>query len=418
MAGKSVHKWAFKPGMRAGAYSWMSSAKAIERLKSASSEIRAVVRTDPTSAAEGVIALAQRIWPAFEHIDTSSGALGNAVDRTLKELLPVLIDAPADEKTRTKWLEQLRQAILDDGVDYLAPIADRFGQIAVFPSLMNLHADRDLDMLEAVWSDHASFAHVTTGTLTLSCLLEAGRYDELLALLARQKTHIWFDEKFGAEALLRQGRDGEALAYAEVLLKDDRRQWGYFEIARFCERILVGQGREEEAYRRFGLPSVSGNTYLAMWRDLVKRYPDIDPRKILEDLIETQGSKGKWFAAAKTARFLDIALECAAHYDAAPTTLIRAARDLKLKEPTFAAQIALQAIRHLVEGRGYEPAPIDIDEAVEHLMVAATRIEQAEWALQELRRVSASALSVGIMADRLARNIAALNPGDKAGRNG
>ena len=29
-----------------------------------------------------------------------------------------------------KWLEQLREAILDDGVDYLAPIADRFGQIA------------------------------------------------------------------------------------------------------------------------------------------------------------------------------------------------------------------------------------------------------------------------------------------------
>ena len=49
-----------------------------DRLKSASTEIRAVARTDPTAAAEGVIALAQRIWPAFEHIDTSSGALGNA----------------------------------------------------------------------------------------------------------------------------------------------------------------------------------------------------------------------------------------------------------------------------------------------------------------------------------------------------
>ena len=47
-------------------------AKAIERLKSASSEIRAVARVDPVTAAEGVIALAQRIWPAFEHIDTSS----------------------------------------------------------------------------------------------------------------------------------------------------------------------------------------------------------------------------------------------------------------------------------------------------------------------------------------------------------
>lgn len=88
--------------MRAGAYSWKSSAKAIERLKSASSEIRAAARVDPVTAAEGVIALAQRIWPAFEHIDTSSGALGTAVRRTLDELLPVLIDAPADEKTRAK----------------------------------------------------------------------------------------------------------------------------------------------------------------------------------------------------------------------------------------------------------------------------------------------------------------------------
>ena len=110
MAAKVTHKWAFKPGMRAGAYSWKSSTKAVERLKSASAEIRAVARTDPTTAAEGVIALAQRIWPAFEHIDTSSGALGNAVRRTLEELLPVLIEAPADEKIRAKWLEQLRES--------------------------------------------------------------------------------------------------------------------------------------------------------------------------------------------------------------------------------------------------------------------------------------------------------------------
>ena len=130
---KATHKWAFKPSMRAGAYSWKSSSKAIERLKSASSEIRAVARVDPVTAAEGVIALAQRIWPAFEHIDTSSGALGSAVRRTLEELLPVLIEAPADETTRANWLEQLREAITDDGVDYLAPIADCFGKIAAYP---------------------------------------------------------------------------------------------------------------------------------------------------------------------------------------------------------------------------------------------------------------------------------------------
>jgi hypothetical protein len=81
-----------------------------------------------------------------------------------------------------------------------------------------------------------------------------------------------------------------------------------------------------------------------MWRDLVKRYPDLDARRILEDLIETQGSKGKWFAAAKTAKYLNIALDCAAQPDAAPATLIRAARDFAIKEPAFAAQVALHAI--------------------------------------------------------------------------
>jgi hypothetical protein len=412
MEGKITHKWAFKPGMRAGAYSWKSSTKAVERLKSASAEIRAVARTDPTTAAEGVIALAQRIWPAFEHIDTSSGALGNAVRRTLEELLPVLIEAPADEKIRAKWLEQLREAILDDGIDYLAPIADRFGQIAAVPALMNLHADRDLDMIQAAWSDHARFSHVTTATLTLSCLLEVGRYDELLALLELKTSRLWFDQKFGADALLRQGREDEALAYAESLLKDDRRQWGFQDIAQFCESILVRQGREEEAYRRFGLPTAAGNTYLAMWRDLVKRYPDIDARGILEDLIETQGSRGKWFAAAKTAKYLDIALGCAAHTDAAPTTLIRAARDFAIKEPAFAAQVGLHAIGHLLAGRGYEPSPLDIDEAVTHVMAAAERIGQGDRVLRELQRLSANTATNVLMSARLKSRIADIERGD------
>jgi len=118
--------------MRAGAYSWRSSAKAIERLKSTRTEVRSVARKDVVKAAEGVIALVQRIWPAFEHIDTSSGALGSAVNRTLEDLLPILIEVPADDNTRAKWLEQLRTAILDDGVDLLAPIADRFREIAAF----------------------------------------------------------------------------------------------------------------------------------------------------------------------------------------------------------------------------------------------------------------------------------------------
>lgn len=71
MARKPSHKWAFKPGMRAGAFGWRGSAKAIQRLKSASTEIRSVRRSDPVAAAEGVVAPTERIWPAFEHTRTA-----------------------------------------------------------------------------------------------------------------------------------------------------------------------------------------------------------------------------------------------------------------------------------------------------------------------------------------------------------
>lgn len=388
MARKPSYKWAFKPSMRAGAFGWRGSAKAIERLKTASTEIRAVRRTDPVAAAEGVVALAERIWPAFEHIDTSSGALGTAVHRTLMQLLPILLEDSGEEATRAAWLERLRKAILDDGVDYLAPISERFGEIAVFPALQNAHADRDLDLVRSAWSDHARFSHVPTATLTLSCLLEAGRHEELLALLAERKTRLWFDERFGVEALLRQGREDDALAGATALLEGDRHPWGHFEIARFCESILLRQGKADEAYRGFGLPSASGNTWLAMWRDLVKRYPDRDPREILESLIALHGRKGKWFAAAKTAGYLDIALDCASDNEAAPATLIRAARDFADENPVFAAQVALRAIAHLLAGRGFDASPVDIDKAVSHLIVASQKSDTMGGILRELRQLA------------------------------
>ena len=409
MARKPVHKWAFKPGMRANAFGWRGSAKATQRLKSASAEIRAVNRADPVTAADGVVALAARIWPAFEHIDTSSGALGTAVRRTLDDLVPILIAAPADEKTRAKWLEQLRAAIEDDGVDYLAPISERFGEIAIYPALMTLHADRDLVLIHRAWSDWERYSHVSTATLTLSCLLEAGRYDDLLALLAVKKSRLWFDDKFGAEALLRQGREDDALAYAEALLEGDRQTWGHHDICRFCEAILVRQGKADEAYRRFGLPTASGNTWLAMWRDLVKRYPDRDARALLEDLIALHGRKGKWFAAAKTATYFDIALDCAADHEAAPATLIRAARDFAIKEPAFAADVALHAIRHLLAGRGYEPSPFDIDEAVDHLMTASTRIDRRGWVIAALQRLMATTPGDDLMQRRLGQKLTELS---------
>ncbi len=67
----------------------------------------------------------EKLWPALQYIDTSSGALGSAVYKTLEALIPVIIVAPADDKTRNQWLDQLWQAIVDDGVDYPGSVGDR-----------------------------------------------------------------------------------------------------------------------------------------------------------------------------------------------------------------------------------------------------------------------------------------------------
>jgi len=401
MARSSTHRWAFKSGMRAGAFGWRSTAKAAARLKAAVREIKTVRKIDPVAAGEGVIALAERIWPAFEHIDTSSGSLGTAVARTLEDLVPILIDAPADETTRAAWAERLRTAIVDDGVDYLAPLADRFGEIAQVPSVINDHADRDLDLISAAWENHDHFSHVPTATLTLSCLLEAGRHDELLALVDSARTRLWFYEKYAAEALVRQGREAEALSHAAVLLEGQRVPPGSRDIARFCESLLIRQGKADDAYTRYGVPMTSGNTWLAMWRDLVKRYPDRDPRAVLEDLMAHHGRNGKWFATAKTAGYLDIAIDCAADDEASPDTLIRAARDFAQKDPAFAAQVALHAIVHLLSDRGFEVSPLDMDDAVAHLMTAARQIDHLSWALDQLRRIADDRGGEDLMLKRL-----------------
>lgn len=389
MAKAARSSWAFKAGMRARSYGWRGSQKAIARLKGAVSEIKAVRRRDPVAAGEGVVNLAERIWPAFEQIDTSTGALGNAVNRTLDGLIPILIAAPADEATRTAWLERLYDAISEDGVQYLFPISEHFGEIAVYPGLISTYADRDIDMIRMAWSDRTAFGFVATDTLCLSCLLEAGRTDELFALLDLRQNRMWSDDRFGAEALVRQGRLEEALDFAEEQLALERQGYNQSEIGRFCEDVLIRLGRRDEAYARYSLSGGRGSTYVAMWRDLVKRYPERDPREILADLIEMHGNRGKWFAAAKDAGYFDIALQCAADLNVEPATLVRAARDFRDRDPTFAANVALQAIEHYLAGRGYEPSPRDAEAAMSHLHQSARNAGKLGWAHQMLERLLA-----------------------------
>jgi len=234
------HKWTFKQRFRAGAYGWRAGRLACKRLKEAVREIKKVAKTDAVLAAEGAVGLMERIWPALEHVDGSSGALGNEVNRTLDVLIPLLIDAPANRKTREKWLERLYEAVCEDGVDYLAPVQDRWGEICGDAELADEWAERILPALRRNWAADEPGGWIVGTTLCLSCLLEAGRYDELHDVLSLRSRPFWHHEKFWAEALARQGRTDEAIAHAESMMRDDR--YDRLDILRFCERVLLEAG--------------------------------------------------------------------------------------------------------------------------------------------------------------------------------
>lgn len=78
MAGKAdggAYRWEFKARFRRRAFGWRSQ-PAVQRIKEAVSEIKRVARRDPVLAGEGAVVLLERLSPALEHVDSSSGAIG------------------------------------------------------------------------------------------------------------------------------------------------------------------------------------------------------------------------------------------------------------------------------------------------------------------------------------------------------
>lgn len=388
----SKHKWTFPSRFRAGAYSWKASRLACQRLREAVSEIKKVAKKDPLIGAEGAVRLMEKIWPALEHVDSSSGALGSAVIKALDALIPIVVNAPADGKTRDKWLDRLWQAMADDGVDYLSPVGDRWGELCGSIEVAGRWGDDLVSTLRSCWTDQNPGNYFHGATACLSCLLTTGRYEELLDLLELPRYPSWHYRRYGVEALLAMGRKAEAVQYAEAsrgLNEPDS------VIDQTCEQILISSGLYEEAYRRYGLSAATGNSYIARFRSVAKRYPMKDRSQILSDLIgTTPGEEGKWFATAKELGFYDLALELANRSPCDPKTLTRAARDYLDPEPAFSLGSAIAALRWLSEGWGYEVTSVDVVEAYDRAMDAAARLDMvdnvSEW-IQQLVATSDTA---------------------------
>jgi hypothetical protein len=60
------------------------------------SEIKKAARSDPVLAAEGAVLFVEKVSPALQHVDSSSGAIGTAVNHAIEELVSIIAKAPVD----------------------------------------------------------------------------------------------------------------------------------------------------------------------------------------------------------------------------------------------------------------------------------------------------------------------------------
>ena len=378
MASPSSHKWTFPARFRAGAYGWKASKLACKRVREAVTEIQRVARRDPVTAGEGAVRLMEKLWPALEGVDTSSGALGNAVNRAVEALVQIVIAAPADAPMRSKWLDRLWQAMEEDGVDYLAEVGARWGELCGSPEVAAEWSERLLPYLRMSWGGEWGDGgrYFGPAPACLSCLVTCGRFDEVLELIDAAPYVTWHYRRYGVQALAAMGRTDEAVEYT----KASRSAYDLgAPIADACEEVLLAAGRTENAYRDWALAANQGSTNLATFRAIAKKYPHKEPTQVLTDLIQrSAGDEGRWFATAKSLKLFDLAADLAKRSPCDPKTLNRAARDQLDTNPQFALDVALASLRWITEGHGYEITSVDVLDAFRVATQAAEELGRSE----------------------------------------
>lgn len=384
---KAAH-WKFTRRFRRGAFGWKSQ-PAIERVRQAVSEIKTVARHDPVLAAEGAVLFLERVSPALEYVDSSSGAIGTAVNHAIEDLVAVIAGAPADATTRDRWLERLWEAHANDEIPYIERLGDFWGELCGSPEIASAWADRLVPIVEMAFSPDPRLRGYFHGTTAcLSALFRAGRHAEILTLLEKDRLTFWSYREWGVRALAALGRPDEAIAYAEA---SRGLNTSPIAIAAACEEVLLAAGRVEEAYRSYALEATRGTSYLATYRALARKYPHKGPDELLEDLVATTpGDEGKWFATAKELGLFDEAIRLANRSRCDPKTLTRAARDFADRRPEFAIEAGLAALRWLVEGYGYEITGADVWAANANTMKAAEKAGRGDEVRDRIRALVAS----------------------------
>jgi hypothetical protein len=133
-------------------------------------------------------------------------------------------------------------------------------------------------------------------------------------------------------------------------------------------------------------------TYLALYRASVKKYPGLDPDRILRDLIEAfPAHAGRWFATAVQLGKLDLAAELIRHSATDHRTTLRAVGKHAESAPEFARDVALTTLEWLFDGICYDATTADVIEAIEAAVGCAERLgEDPEETVTQILRLAGS----------------------------
>lgn len=368
----TAYKWQFAPRFRRAAFGWKSTTPML-RIKEALAEIKAVAKKEPVLAAEGAVLFLEKLAPAIEQVDSSSGGIGSAVNRAIETLVPIIAKADVSPTVREKWLDRLFEALQEDDMPYLEYLGEFWGDLCGTPEIAARWADYMSPTLTTMW-DHCArsgaYGYYKGTTACLSALYSAGRHEELLALIAKSEYRYksWHYRVWGAKALAKMGRRNEAIQYAQ---DSKGLNAPLTAIAAFCESVLLDSGFADEAYARYAVDATYATTNLATFKAVVKKYPHMPRETILRDLIASQsGQEGKWFAAAKDSGLFDLAIELANRSPSDPRTLIRAARDFAAERPEFALAAGMAGLRAIASGYGYDITGADVLDAYAAVMQA------------------------------------------------
>jgi hypothetical protein len=353
--------WAFRTNFRRGALGWRSSHIAVERVRAAVDEITREAGKNPGRSAEGIVVLFERISPAFENVDDSSGYLGDEIRAAIDDLVPKFRDAPLSDAERRSYLTRLWKAVEDDDMPWIERLEDRWGDLCESEPIATHWAEWfDLKLRVAEAESERVGRYVNGRIALLSTLFRLRRFDELMHIVDKVPYKFWPYRRWGFQSLAELGRPDEAIRYALERNPIDTSYLGH--VASACETLLLSFGRIDEAYDRFAFDAMPyRRTYLARFKELAAKYPGIDRRRILSDLIaKSPGEEGKWFAAAMAAKMPDVAVRLAQDYPSDPKTLIRAAAKGLSKDPRLAYDLCLSALRWLGQGFGYEVTAFDV----------------------------------------------------------